>query len=78
MTIITAAEMAEHYKPLGDLYLAYKRIEKLEADNAQMRGLLGEAEVKLTDVQGAYASKRYADNLLARISAALQETSHAD
>ena len=46
-------------------------IEKLEADNAQMRGLLGEAEVKLTDVQGAYATKRYADNLLARIRAAL-------
>ena len=37
MTIITAAEMAEHYKPLGDLYLAYKRIEKLEADNARLR-----------------------------------------
>ena len=40
--IITAAEMAEHYKPLGDLYLAYKRIEKLEADKALLREALEE------------------------------------
>ena len=55
---------------------AADRIEALEAENERLRGLLREAEVKLTDVQGAYATKRYADNLLARISAALQETSH--
>ena len=53
---------------------AADHIEKLEADNARLQGLLREAEVKLTDVQGAYATKRYADNLLARISAALGET----
>ena len=57
---------------------AADHIEKLEADNARLQGLLREAEVKLTDVQGAYATKRYADNLLARIRAALQETSHDD
>lgn len=61
-----------------DIREAADHIEKLEADNARLQGLLREAEVKLTDVQGAYATKRYADNLLARISAALQETSHAD
>ena len=49
-------------------------IEKLEADNARLRGLLREAEVKLTDVQGAYATKRYSANLLTRIRAALGET----
>lgn len=49
-------------------------IEKLEADKTLLQGLLREAEVKLTDVQGAYATKRYAANLLARIRAALGET----
>ena len=52
------------------------RIEALEAEVERLRGLLREAEVKLTDVQGAYATKRYADNLLARIRAALAGDSH--
>ena len=38
--IITAAEMADHYRPLGELYAAFKRIEKLEADNARLREAL--------------------------------------
>ena len=62
--------------PKPVMHEAADHIEKLEAEQARLQGLLREAEVKLTDVQGAYATKRYADNLLARISAALQETSH--
>ena len=37
----------------------------------RLRGLLREAEVKLTDVQGAYATRQYSANLLTRIRAAL-------
>ena len=51
-------------------------IETQAREIERLRGLLREAEVKLTDVQGAYATKRYSANLLARIRAALQETSH--
>jgi len=35
--IITAQEVAEHYKPLLDLYGALKKIEALQADNARLR-----------------------------------------
>lgn len=55
---------------------AADRIEALTAEVERLRGLLREAEVKLTDVQGAYATKRYADNLLARIRAALAGVNH--
>lgn len=41
------------------------------AEIRELRGLLREAEVKLVDVQGAYATKQYAVNLLVRIRAAL-------
>lgn len=47
---------------------------KAKAEKLQV--LLREAEVKLSDVQGAYASKQYAANLLTRIRAALKGTSH--
>lgn len=43
--IITAAEMADHYRPLGELYAAFKRIEKLEADNARLNDALRQAVV---------------------------------
>ena len=45
----------------------------LEAEVKGLRNLLREAEVKLTDVQGAYATGKYATNLLARIRAALEK-----
>ena len=35
--IITAAEMAEHYAPLIDLYGALQKIEELEAENERLR-----------------------------------------
>ena len=43
--IITAAEMADHYRPLGELYAAFKRIEKLEADNARLNDALRQAVI---------------------------------
>lgn len=64
-----AAEEAHHH-------MLRQELASLTAEVDRLRGLLREAEVKLTDVQGAYATKRYADNLLARIRAALAGTSH--
>lgn len=64
-----AAEEAHHH-------MLRQELASLTAEVERLRGLLREAEVKLTDVQGAYATKRYADNLLARIRAALEGTSH--
>ena len=49
-------------------------IETQAREIERLRGLLREAEVKLTDVQGAYATKQYSANLLTRIRAALGET----
>ena len=49
-------------------------IETQAREIERLRGLLREAEVKLTDVQGAYAAKQYSANLLTRIRAALGET----
>ena len=52
-------------------------IETQAREIERLRGLLREAEVKLTDVQGAYATKRYSANLLTRIRAALGESHDA-
>ena len=53
-------------------YEATTQLQALAARVKMFEGLLREAEVKLTDVQGAYATGKYAANLLARISAALK------
>lgn len=50
----------------ADLIAARQEVERL-------LGLLREAEAKLTDVQGAFATKQYAANLLTRIRSTLQE-----
>ena len=72
--IITAAEMADHYRPLGELYAAFKRIEKLEADNARLRAALDGVLTGSTDIE---CGERviYAGAVNA-VRAALQETSH--
>ena len=51
-------------------------IETQAREIERLRGLLREAEVKLADVQGAYATKQYSANLLTRIRAALAGDSH--
>ena len=51
-------------------------IETQAREIERLRGLLREAEVKLTDVQGAYATRQYSANLLTRIRAALAGDSH--
>jgi len=56
----------------GNLMLAADRIETLLADNARLHGLLQESWVKLFDVQGTTAPKRYACNLIARIQKTLE------
>ena len=53
---------------------AATQLQALAARVKVLEGLLREADVKLTDVQGAYATGQYAANLLARISAALKGT----
>ena len=55
----------KHEREAADL------IETQAREIERLRGLLREAEVKLTDVQGAYATKQYSANLLTRIRAAL-------
>lgn len=49
-------------------------IEAFAREIERLRGLLREAEIKLTDVQGAYATRQYSANLLSRIRVALGET----
>jgi len=48
-------------------------VERLKADKAGLVSLLCEAQVKLVDVQGSYATGNYACNLLTRITAAIEQ-----